>query len=142
VLTEAAINGKVDRLLGLKENVIIGKLIPARATIDLPPLPPRPAREALPGFFEGGLREITAGGVDGEEQVDLAGEDEEDEEEFEENRGLRLLQSEDRAVDLTQRPLEEVDSAPPIEAVGVLASATDEDDPEELDTFGDDEDEE
>lgn len=29
VLTEAAIKGKEDRLLGLKENVIIGKLIPA-----------------------------------------------------------------------------------------------------------------
>ena len=29
VLTEAAIKGKVDSLLGLKENVIIGKLIPA-----------------------------------------------------------------------------------------------------------------
>jgi DNA-directed RNA polymerase subunit beta' len=29
VLTEAAIQGKVDRLLGLKENVIIGHLIPA-----------------------------------------------------------------------------------------------------------------
>ncbi|MCJ7763916.1 MAG: hypothetical protein MUO90_02000, partial [Dehalococcoidales bacterium] len=30
VLTEAAVFGKVDRLSGLKENVIIGKLIPAR----------------------------------------------------------------------------------------------------------------
>ena len=29
VLTEAAIRGKVDTLIGLKENVIIGKLIPA-----------------------------------------------------------------------------------------------------------------
>jgi DNA-directed RNA polymerase subunit beta' len=29
VLTEAAINGKVDKLIGLKENVIVGKLIPA-----------------------------------------------------------------------------------------------------------------
>ena len=29
ILTEAAVNGKVDRLVGLKENVIIGKLIPA-----------------------------------------------------------------------------------------------------------------
>ena len=29
ILTEAAINGKVDPLIGLKENVIIGKLIPA-----------------------------------------------------------------------------------------------------------------
>jgi DNA-directed RNA polymerase subunit beta' len=29
VLTEAAIEGKSDKLLGLKENIIIGKLIPA-----------------------------------------------------------------------------------------------------------------
>ena len=29
VLTEAAIKGKVDPLIGLKENVILGKLIPA-----------------------------------------------------------------------------------------------------------------
>jgi DNA-directed RNA polymerase subunit beta' len=29
VLTDAAIEGKVDGLAGLKENVIIGKLIPA-----------------------------------------------------------------------------------------------------------------
>ena len=29
VLTEAAINGKVDSLRGLKENVIVGRLIPA-----------------------------------------------------------------------------------------------------------------
>jgi DNA-directed RNA polymerase subunit beta' len=29
VLTEAAINGKIDPLIGLKENVILGKLIPA-----------------------------------------------------------------------------------------------------------------
>ena len=29
MLTDAAIEGKVDHSLGLKENVIIGKLIPA-----------------------------------------------------------------------------------------------------------------
>jgi DNA-directed RNA polymerase subunit beta' len=29
VLNEAAINGKVDKMLGLKENVIVGHLIPA-----------------------------------------------------------------------------------------------------------------
>ena len=34
VLTEAAIKGKVDHLLGLKENVIIGKLIPAGAGLN------------------------------------------------------------------------------------------------------------
>ena len=37
ILTEAALQGKEDRLLGLKENVIIGRLIPVsedRAKID------------------------------------------------------------------------------------------------------------
>ena len=29
MLTEAAVNGKVDTLDGLKENVIVGRLIPA-----------------------------------------------------------------------------------------------------------------
>ena len=32
VLTEAAIYGKVDKLVGLKENVIIGRLIPAQCS--------------------------------------------------------------------------------------------------------------
>ena len=35
VLTEAAIKGKVDPLIGLKENVIIGKLIPAGTGMNL-----------------------------------------------------------------------------------------------------------
>ena len=39
VLTEAAISGQTDHLMGLKENVIIGKLIPARTPINLPPPP-------------------------------------------------------------------------------------------------------
>ncbi|MGH2670899.1 MAG: DNA-directed RNA polymerase subunit beta', partial [bacterium] len=47
VLTEAAISGQVDRLLGLKENVIIGKLIPARANIVLEQ-PPRVTEMMLP----------------------------------------------------------------------------------------------
>src|SRR5207244_8549645 len=46
VLTDASIEGKIDRLLGLKENVIIGKLIPAATglkryrTIDIAPREP------------------------------------------------------------------------------------------------------
>ncbi len=41
VLTEAAVSGKVDRLSGLKENVIIGKLIPAHYEVaeEVPELP-------------------------------------------------------------------------------------------------------
>ncbi len=35
VLTEATITGKIDHLLGLKENVIIGRLIPAGTGLEL-----------------------------------------------------------------------------------------------------------
>ncbi len=35
VLTEAAIKGKIDNLVGLKENVIIGKLVPAGSGMDM-----------------------------------------------------------------------------------------------------------
>jgi DNA-directed RNA polymerase subunit beta' len=35
VLTDAAIKGKVDHLVGLKENVIIGKLIPAGSGLEM-----------------------------------------------------------------------------------------------------------
>ena len=35
VLTEAAISGKVDHLRGLKENVIVGRLIPAGTGMEL-----------------------------------------------------------------------------------------------------------
>jgi DNA-directed RNA polymerase subunit beta' len=45
VLTEAAVAGKTDRLVGLKENVIIGKLIPARRPfIQEPETPPEIAQ--------------------------------------------------------------------------------------------------
>jgi len=50
ILTEAAANGRIDKLVGLKENVIIGKLIPARylKEEDLAELmPPEEEDEAL-----------------------------------------------------------------------------------------------
>jgi DNA-directed RNA polymerase subunit beta' len=34
VLTEAAVSGKADNLVGLKENVILGRLIPAGTGLD------------------------------------------------------------------------------------------------------------
>jgi DNA-directed RNA polymerase subunit beta' len=70
VLTEAAISGMTDRLLGLKENVIIGKLIPARATIELPPEPIRQ-------FFLPGLERPE--GMPPELAVAMGEEDEEEE---------------------------------------------------------------
>jgi DNA-directed RNA polymerase subunit beta' len=44
VLTEAAINGKIDHLRGLKENVIIGKLIPAGSGFGVDGNAPIPSR--------------------------------------------------------------------------------------------------
>ena len=35
VLTDAAIKGKIDPLVGLKENVIIGRLVPAGTGMDI-----------------------------------------------------------------------------------------------------------
>jgi len=73
VLTDASIEGKVDRLLGLKENVIIGKLIPAATglkkyrTIDIGPSDKVPAsaltRPATEEQLLAALEEI---GSDGE----------------------------------------------------------------------------
>ena len=79
VLTDASIEGKIDRLLGLKENVIIGKLIPAATglkryrQIEISPtepvahgaLPERPvaapgARGDRPGRHEARLRRTVA----------------------------------------------------------------------------------
>ena len=55
MLTDAALEGKTDRLLGLKENVIIGKLIPAATglkryrTLEIEPAEPiaRPTPEEI-----------------------------------------------------------------------------------------------
>jgi DNA-directed RNA polymerase subunit beta' len=70
VLTEAAINGQVDKLLGLKENVIIGKLIPARAEVhvEMPPVTILELPAALMAQIEApdaGDDESEAGGVNG-----------------------------------------------------------------------------
>jgi DNA-directed RNA polymerase subunit beta' len=60
VLTEAAIKGKVDPLIGLKENVIIGKLIPAGTgmplyrNIDVVGESEAPARYGYTEYSEGG----------------------------------------------------------------------------------------
>jgi len=57
VLTEAAIKGKVDHLVGLKENVIIGKLIPAGAGLNAyrdfaQEIVPEPEKPEEPDMYE------------------------------------------------------------------------------------------
>ncbi|MCK6565127.1 MAG: DNA-directed RNA polymerase subunit beta' [Dehalococcoidia bacterium] len=99
VLTNAAIEGKIDRLLGLKENVIIGKLIPARADIevarrehiaelDLPEsllLEEEAELERMLGAMESGARSSRAGiatiNRDDDDALDLD-DDEDDLEDF------------------------------------------------------------
>jgi DNA-directed RNA polymerase subunit beta' len=88
VLTDAAIEGKVDRLLGLKENVIIGKLIPAATglkryrTIEIGPSSKVPASAlARPQTEEQLLAALEEIGSDGSDALsglglDLGGEPE------------------------------------------------------------------
>ena len=59
MLTEAAINGAKDHLLGLKENVIIGKLIPAGTGAEARALAAQRAKELPPEEAEA-LREREA----------------------------------------------------------------------------------
>jgi DNA-directed RNA polymerase subunit beta' len=66
VLTDAAIEGKTDYLRGLKENVIIGKLIPARARITVERPTPiaeiaMPESLLLPFVFDFERQEVLVG---------------------------------------------------------------------------------
>ncbi|MHB8515197.1 MAG: DNA-directed RNA polymerase subunit beta' [Dehalococcoidia bacterium] len=112
VLTEAAISGQKDHLKGLKENVIIGKLIPARASIDLPPPPvkeiPLPESLALEegdDLFEGdeGIAGLL-GALGVEEPEEDAGEAldeaEEDADEIAEPSAEDLLVTDDDVVEI------------------------------------------
>jgi DNA-directed RNA polymerase subunit beta' len=81
VLTDASIEGKVDRLLGLKENVIIGKLIPAATglkryrTIEISPAGAIPAaaykRPETEEQLLAALEEIGSDGGNGLSGLDL-----------------------------------------------------------------------
>jgi hypothetical protein len=82
VLTEAAVMGQKDRLLGLKENVIIGKLIPAgtglparREQLDWMPRP-----KPLSAVFGAEEEELPA--LPAEEELNLEDLEDEDEEEL------------------------------------------------------------
>ena len=99
VLTEAAVMGQKDRLLGLKENVIIGKLIPAgtgllsrREQLDW-----MPKARALAGLF-GAEEEVPIPVLPAEE---LSLEDLDDDDDEEGGEGLEEL-AEPTAADLTK----------------------------------------
>jgi DNA-directed RNA polymerase subunit beta' len=78
VLTDAALEGKIDRLAGLKENVIIGKLIPAATglkryrTIEIGPSDKVPASAYMrPATEEQLLAALEEIDTDGSNGIDL-----------------------------------------------------------------------
>jgi len=75
VLTEASVYGKVDKLVGLKENVIIGKLIPARYQPLMEELERAAAEEAraeLPKMFIDEVAAEEAPGLIATEEAEAA----------------------------------------------------------------------
>jgi DNA-directed RNA polymerase subunit beta' len=73
VLTEAAISGKSDPLLGLKENVIIGKLIPAGTGMGrYRNIRAKIKEEAIPEYWKARQRELAEAREAGDEGGPLA----------------------------------------------------------------------
>ncbi len=89
ILTEAATCGKVDRLIGLKENVIIGKLIPARylQPEEAPGLVSGEGTKAISSLLAGeeshGLPGLVANEKNMEESNLITGEENQEEEQVE-----------------------------------------------------------
>jgi len=72
VLTEAAIKGKVDRLIGLKENVIIGKLVPAGSGLSMYRKFNSDIEQYDGSYYSTRSYENTYDSYDNEEDVDLS----------------------------------------------------------------------
>jgi DNA-directed RNA polymerase subunit beta' len=116
ILTEAAVNGKVDKLVGLKENVIIGKLIPAHY------LPEETVSELITGEEDEEALSLLAGEEDDEVQRLLASiegpneADVESSEDEEEPSSPEELEDEDdeELPDSEEEPDEEKDSTEPL----------------------------
>ena len=71
VLTEAALQGELDHLLGLKENVIIGRLIPARSRVVLEEMERvRAAAASLLAATRANLEPVAVGGNGGISHAD------------------------------------------------------------------------
>ncbi len=86
VLTDAAVKGKVDYLRGLKENVIMGHLIPAGTGISMyRNIEVQPIDGLIDEIEEGKKEEEEEILFDDEDDIDLDGVDEDEEEEDEED---------------------------------------------------------
>jgi DNA-directed RNA polymerase subunit beta' len=113
ILTEAAVNGKVDKLVGLKENVIIGKLIPARYL----------AEDEVP--------QIEAGSEEEELMRQLGGEEDDDNKEI-----INLLASLDDIESVDSTDVSEDESGVPEEEDTAESPDVDADDATNLEDAG------
>ncbi len=123
ILTEAAANGRVDRLVGLKENVIIGKLIPARYLGEEEAAELTAAGEqdeamkllaSLGMTEEDGVLTVddTIGGEEGEEAPTSLGGEEPDAEITETEEATDLPESEGEAAEEPEADIAETEEAP------------------------------
>ena len=98
ILTEAAVNGKIDKLIGLKENVIIGKLIPAHYL----------GEEEIPDLMAGEEGEEALSLLDGEDDEEILrliaslGESDEADTETDEEEGEEVPSPEDVIEQVTE----------------------------------------
>jgi DNA-directed RNA polymerase subunit beta' len=124
VLAGAAIEGKVDRLYGLKENVIIGKLIPAGT-----------------GFFTYQDREAAVNNEQLEAQVVLPAEDDEDEDDEDLVDEIDLDEIEEDEAVLALNDFDEEDEEDLDDEDEVLDDEEDDEDMASLEAVAEDEDE-
>jgi len=106
VLTEAAITGKIDYLRGLKENVVIGKLIPAGTGVE----PRRILAESLMNQFAEDRQTIDGAAGDGApalEPVTRPGDGQASEEEERIRQALRALLEEADGDGMTMEDLDD-----------------------------------
>ncbi len=98
VLTEAAVSGATDKLTGLKENVIIGKLIPARSEVSIAAM----QRQQLPAAEE---EEESEGGETGTgEGLEMSLDEQESEGERESGSDYEETADAELALTLESRP--------------------------------------
>ncbi|HEU5013458.1 MAG TPA: DNA-directed RNA polymerase subunit beta' [Roseiflexaceae bacterium] len=106
VLTEAAITGKIDYLRGLKENVVIGKLIPAGTGVE----PRRILAESLMNQFAEAHKEVDGAASDGApalQEAPRAGNGQASEEEERIRQALRALLEEADGEGMTVEDVED-----------------------------------
>ena len=129
VLTEAAVKGQQDHLLGLKENVIIGRLIPAQ--VEIPGmdelLKPQPALDMAAMAPGGWLRGPAASDGDDSTEIDVLGLEEDFDRLAQAARGYASEgEDDDDLEDIFDEDDDDEEEAPTDATAGLTEAATEE----------------